>query len=203
MIGILNYGMGNLKSVQKAVEHHGVTTKLIETHSDFDKITKIILPGVGHFGQAMTQLKSRDLINPLHSAICEQTIPVLGICLGMQLMCKSSEEGDAEGLGWIDATVQRVEPQDTLRYKVPHTGWNTLEKQKSSGLLENIASPVEMYFVHSYYVKCNNPSDVLTLTNYTLSFASSFEHKNIFGVQFHPEKSHQSGSVMLKNFLNL
>lgn len=203
MVGILNYGMGNLKSVQKAVENHGMTTKLIETYSDFEKITKLILPGVGHFGQAMTELKSRDLINPLHSAVYEQNIPVLGICLGMQLMCKSSEEGDEEGLGWIDATVQRFQPQDTLRYKVPHTGWNTIERQKSSRLLENIALPVEMYFVHAYYVKCNCPSDVLTQTNYVLPFTSSFERETIFGVQFHPEKSHQSGSVMLKNFINL
>jgi glutamine amidotransferase len=200
---IVDYGMGNLFSVQKKLDQMNVKTIVSSSISDIESADKIILPGVGHFEKALINLEQMKLTEVLNHKILEQKTPVLGICLGMQLMCNQSEEGEGEGLKWIDATVKRFQLSNTLRYKVPHTGWNEIEIVKESPLMSGITNGSEFYFVHRYYVECNNPSDVLNTTNYEINFSSAFQKDNIFGVQYHPEKSHDTGTKLITNFVNL
>jgi len=200
-IVIVDYGMGNLHSVWRKLKRLDIDVVLSDDFNAFQNADKILLPGVGHFGKAMNNLKRRRLLGPLQEAVLVHKKPVLGICLGMQLMANHSEEGHAKGLGWVDAKVVRMKIHDSLRYKTPHTGWNTLQYMKESILWQDLNNDAEMYFVHSYHVVCNNSEDVLSTTNYPDSFVSAFEHKHIFGVQFHPEKSHFQGEKLLQNFL--
>ncbi|MEP6705826.1 MAG: imidazole glycerol phosphate synthase subunit HisH, partial [Acidobacteriota bacterium] len=164
---------------------------------------KIILPGVGHFGTAMSNLMELDLIDVLNEAVLVKAKPILGICLGMELMAKSSEEGGARGLGWLDARNVRLNIPNDDRHKIPHMGWNQIEKRKSSRLLNGIEPSSEFYFAHSYHLELDDPSDLLTETPYGSGFPSAIEKGNIFGVQFHPEKSHDVGARLLKNFIEL
>jgi glutamine amidotransferase len=201
LITIVDYGMGNLHSVKKKLDRLSSNVKISSSPNDILASGKIILPGVGHFQNAMQNLKSLGLIDALNLAVLENKIPILGICLGMQLMTKHSEEGDSAGLGWFDANVVKFKVKDTLQYKIPHTGWNQTLNKKGSKLLENIENNEEFYFVHSYHVELNNLTDALHETEYEYSFVSAIEKENIIGVQYHPEKSHQAGELMLKNFI--
>lgn len=202
-IVIVDYGMGNLFSVQKKLNRMDVKVIISSSVSDIEKADKIILPGVGHFEKAMTNLNEMKLIDVLNHQVLEQKKPILGICLGMQLMCNESEEGNCEGLKWIDATVKHFEISDTLRYKIPHTGWNQIHITKESPLMNGIANGNEFYFVHRFHVTCHNSSDILNTTDYEISFSSAFQKENIFGVQYHPEKSHDTGTRLMENFVNL
>jgi glutamine amidotransferase len=203
MIAIIDYGMGNLKSVKRKMDRIGVKSVITSDPEEIKQSDKIILPGVGHFAKAVLEIKKRELWDVLNQQVLIGKKPVLGICLGMQLMTRHSEEGDSDGFGWIDANVIRFKVSDTIRYKVPHTGWNTLNQINRSPLFDNINVNSEFYFVHSYYIHCNNSQDILTETIYDTSFTSSFQKDNIFGVQFHPEKSHDAGELLLRNFINL
>ncbi len=200
---ILDYKMGNLNSVKKKIERLGADVIISSIKEDVLSADKLILPGVGHFGMAMDSLRDLGLIEPLNEAVLVNKIPVLGICLGMQIMTKKSDEGGVEGLGWIDAEVVRFKVNDTLKFKVPHTGWNQISNLKNSKLMNGILDQSEFYFVHSFYVKLGNPSLGLNDTEYENSFTSAFEKENIYGVQYHPEKSHDVGALLLENFLNL
>lgn len=201
---VLDYGMGNLRSVLRKLTRLGANAEISKNFRQLKWAEKIILPGVGHFGKAMDNLKKLDLIETLNEAVLQQKKPVLGICLGMQLMARQSEEGDAVGLGWIDADVVRFRMADPVRHKVPHIGWNSLTVVKNNHpLLTGLDNDVEMYFVHSYYVKCNQHEHVLTTTDYGNTFHSAFASENIMGVQFHPEKSHNWGELMLSNFIKI
>ena len=162
----------------------------------------MILPGVGHFANGMKKLRELELIDVLDEKVLSQKTPILGICLGMQLFCKFSEEGNIEGLKWFDADTVRFKKND-VRHKIPHMGWNSLEVMKKSELFKSLDKEHLFYFVHSYYVKCNIQEDVLATTNYAYEFVSAIEKDNIYGVQFHPEKSHEWGEQVLKNFLEL
>jgi len=164
---------------------------------------KIILVGVGHFGKAMDNLKQLDLIDSLTEAVMEKHKPVLGICLGMQLMAKTSEEGDADGLSWIDANVKRIQVSDTVKYKVPHVGWNQIIKMKDSALMKGVGNADEFYFAHSYHMDVFDSNLILNVTEYSNKFVSGIERDNIFGVQYHPEKSHDAGDILLSNFVDL
>lgn len=195
--------MGNLHSVYKKVSSLGVDVSIASKAKELTGATHIILPGVGHFGKAMDNLKKLDLIEALHEQVSEKHIPILGICLGMQLMANSSEEGEAQGLGWFDARVRKFEMKDKLHFKVPHTGWNTIEIKKNHPVLHGINNQSEFYFVHSYYFDCNENEDVLCSTNYEINFTSSIQKNNILGMQFHPEKSHDLGELLFKNFISL
>jgi len=202
-VTIVDYGMGNLFSVKRALEQIKVPSLITSDAEQILKADKLILPGVGHFAKAMENLGALNLIDSLNEAVLIKQTPILGICLGMQLMAENSEEGGVKGFGWFKASVKKLCVKDTLKYKIPHVSWNTLQASKQSKLLENIDLSSEFYFVHSFQVKLNDPTDELTSTVYEESFTSSIEKKNIFGVQFHPEKSYDAGQQMLKNFNNI
>lgn len=200
---IVDYGMGNLNSVKKALDGLKVESVISSKAKDILDCQKIILPGVGHFGKAMDNLKKLDLLESLNEAVLSRQKPLLGICLGMQLLARRSEEGTSEGLGWVDAEVVKFRVSDKLKYKIPHIGWNQLLVKKRSLLMKNIPDESEFYFVHSYHLQIGNPSDLLSETRFDYVFPSAIEKGNIFGVQFHPEKSHDAGLRMLKNFVEM
>jgi imidazole glycerol-phosphate synthase subunit HisH len=199
---IIDYGMGNIRSVLNKIHRAGHNAEVSYQHEMIEKADKLILPGVGHFSNGMKRLKERNLLEILNRRVLTDKIPILGICLGMQLLTLHSEEGDVNGLGWIDAETIRFRIND-IRHKVPHMGWNSIEQKKESRLLNGIPDSSYFYFVHSYHVKCNKAEDILTTSNYVYDFVSAVEKENIFGTQFHPEKSHGTGERMLNNFLNI
>lgn len=195
--------MGNIFSVRKVIERIGFTCRVSQSYKDIKQAAKIILPGVGHFGKAMNNLKERNLIDELNEAVLTRKTPVMGICLGMQLMASHSEEGDVRGLGWFDADVIKFRIEHNDKFKVPHMGWNTISHEKPEALFMNsINEDDEFYFVHSYHVVPKNEEDILTKTLYEYSFVSSIVRDHIVGYQFHPEKSHKAGEQLIKNFLS-
>jgi imidazole glycerol-phosphate synthase subunit HisH len=202
-VAIVDYGMGNLHSVKRKLDRVGVHPQLTADPDELLRADKLVLPGVGHFGKAMEHLYTLGLVPALHEAVVERKTPILGICLGMQLFARHSEEGDAEGLGWIDAHVRRFAIDDTRRFKVPHMGWNGIRVARSSPMLEGVTAQTEFYFVHAYHVVCRDSEDVLCDTDYAYPFTSVVQRGNLYGVQFHPEKSHEAGEVLLRNFLYL
>ena len=202
-LAIVDYGMGNLNSVKKKLDRLKTTASITSNPKDIIKADKIILVGVGHFAKAMKNIKELNLLDTLNEAVIIKKKPVLGICLGMQLMAKDSEEGNTEGLGWLDANVRKMQVGDTLRFKIPHTGWNKITQSKKSRLMKGIPESSEFYFVHSYHLMSNETSNILNETEYCFKFTSAIEKDNIFGVQYHPEKSHDVGEVLLKNFISL
>lgn len=200
---IVDYGMGNLHSIMKKVRQTGVNASISSNPKDILTADKLILPGVGHFGKAMESLKHNNLIETLNEAVLVKKKPVLGICLGAQLMTKYSEEGNVDGLGWIDAQVVQFKIKNKREYKIPHMGWNTITIEKQSNLMKNICMEDEFYFIHSYYLSVNDKSSILNTTNYSETFVSAIEKENIFGFQYHPEKSHDAGATLFKNYINL
>lgn len=202
MITIVDYGMGNLGSIANMLEAVGSTSIITSDIALIEKATKLILPGVGSFDAGMNNIRDRNLIPVLNQKVIEEKIPVLGICLGMQLMVRSSEEGSCDGLGWLNGTAHKFEDSLSRRLKVPHMGWNTVVASKNSKLFDG-NSESRFYFVHSYYVKMHDRNEELLSSNYGLNFASGFQKDNIYGVQFHPEKSHRYGKVMFEAFVNL
>lgn len=200
---IIDYNMGNLRSIQKRFEKNGRQAIISNNFSEIEKADKLILPGVGHFKIAMNKIEEMGLKSLLDYKVLEQKTPILGICLGMQLMAKHSEEGNANGLGWFDANVLKFNIQDKLKYKIPHIGWNDIEIQKNNPLFKGIEESKKFYFVHSYHIVCCDTNDILTKTEYEYTFTSSIWRDNIFGVQFHPEKSHEQGDILLSNFYQI
>ena len=202
-IHIVDYGMGNIFSVQKKLLQENINVTISSEPKDIFEADKIILIGVGHFNKAMDNLIDLNLIEPLNDFALIQKKPVLGICLGMQLMAKSSEEGNNRnrGLGWVDASVKKFQTDDFKKFKIPHMGWNNINSLKNSALMKNISSQDDFYFVHSFFMEPNDPDLVLNETIYIDKFCSGIEKENIFGVQYHPEKSHDAGQTLLKNFI--
>lgn len=202
-IVIVDYQMGNIHSVARKLARLQATFSVTADPREIGKADKLILPGVGHFMKAMQYLDELHLIDVLNDFALVKCKPILGICLGMQLMANASEEGNVAGLGWIDAQVVKFRVKDKLAYKVPHTGWNQIVNKKESILAKGIPDSSEFYFVHSYHLVANDSADVLHETTYEYSFPSAVEKGNIFGVQYHPEKSHGAGELLLKNFISL
>ena len=202
-IVIVDFGMGNLFSIQKKITKLGFNSIISSKQEDINNADKIILPGVGHFKMAMDNLKKADLIEVLNENVLKKNKPILGICLGMQLMTSFSEEGNEYGLGWVDCKVSSFNIKNSLRYKIPHTGWNKIKIKKESRLMKNISENFEFYFIHSFHVKNIDVKHILNTTHYEHTFTSAFEKDNIFGVQYHPEKSHESGDLILTNFISL
>ncbi len=198
MITIINYGMGNLRSVQKAFEQAGFPALVTSDPQKIEEATRIVLPGVGAFADCMKSLQRRKLIDPILRAI-EAKKPFLGICLGLQILFEESEEfGIHKGLGVIPGRVVRF--RLAKKYKVPHMGWNRIKKQKRLPMLAEIPDGSYFYFVHSYYVIPEDPEVVVTTTDYPRDFCSSIAKENIFACQFHPEKSQKIGLTLLKAF---
>ncbi len=202
-IVIINYGMGNLRSVEKKFQRVGVNALISSDLELIEKADKLVLPGVGHFASGVKKLQERGIWDLINKKVLQEKVPILGICLGMQLMAKFSEEGNVNGLGWFDAEVVKFRIKDKLKHKIPHMGWNNIVKKKESTLLKDIHSDAMFYFVHSYHMKCNNSEDILTTTNYEYEFVSAIEKENIFGTQFHPEKSHDFGEKLISNFVKI
>ncbi|MDG2061504.1 MAG: imidazole glycerol phosphate synthase subunit HisH [SAR86 cluster bacterium] len=202
-IAVIDYGMGNLHSVKKALNYLNVDPIITSTKIDIDSADKIILVGVGHFKKALENLRSLNIIDALNDAVLIRKKPILGICLGMQLMAKKSEEGNIEGLGWIDGEIKKFEVKNSLKYKVPHIGWNNIEITQDSPLMKDIKNNTEFYFVHSYHFVTKNKKYIVNETKYEDRFISAFQDDNIFGVQYHPEKSHDHGKTLLKNFIEI
>jgi glutamine amidotransferase len=201
-IVIVDYKMGNIHSVARKLKMLGVNYEISNNPDTIKQADKLILPGVGHFGKAMLQLEESNLISVLNDVVLIQKKPILGICLGMQLMANFSEEGNVNGLGWIDGKVKRFQVNDKLRFKIPHTSWNQISICKESQMNIGLDNTSEFYFVHAYYFRANNESDILHKTTYEQEFVSAVQKENIVGVQYHPEKSHDLGMQLIKNFVS-
>jgi imidazole glycerol-phosphate synthase subunit HisH len=198
MIGIIDYHLNNLRSVQKAFEKVGVQSFISDNPNELRKAEKLVLPGVGAFGQAMGNLRQFNLESMIKEHVANKQ-PLLGICLGMQLLfAKSFELGEYEGLNFIDGEV-KIFPSTV---KVPHMGWNQIEVIKQSAILKDVVENSFVYFVHSYYAEPKEDV-VLTKTDYGFKFTSIVQKENVFGIQFHPEKSQKTGLQLLKNFSQL
>lgn len=202
MLAVIDYGAGNLRSVLHALTSLGVSSlRVVRAPHEMKGATKLILPGVGAFGAGMDQLRAQDLVAPIHDAVAAG-MPTLGICVGMQFLFESSDEmGTHEGLGLIKGHVTRFPEQIGL--KVPHMGWNQLIPTRESGLITGIAPGSYAYFVHSYYCAPTDPADVLLTTDYGFPIASAVQRGNLYGVQFHPEKSQRTGLQLLANFVEV
>lgn len=202
MITIVDYGMGNIGSLVNMFKRIGINTRIGSDPKGIRKAEKLVLPGVGAFDAAMQRINDRPgLRQVLEDMVLNEQVPVLGVCLGMQLLTRSSEEGVLPGLGWIPGATARFPRLNGL--KVPHMGWNVAHLNTSSPLTANVSSEPRYYFVHSYYVQVDEPAHSLMRTHHGLDFDSAIGIKNIFGVQFHPEKSHRFGMQILKNFAAL
>lgn len=203
MITIVDYGMGNLGSIQNMFRRINVASEITGEPEKISRAAKILLPGVGAFDAAMERIDASGLKPVLDKKALDEKVPVLGICLGMQLLTKSSEEGVLPGLGWINAKTIRFKFEPGISLKVPHMGWNRVFTVKESPLTSNLPEEPRFYFVHSYHVRAEDPADVVTITHYGTDFHSVVQHENIFGAQFHPEKSHLFGMKLLENFASV
>ena len=202
MISIVDYGVGNLASVRNMLKKVGYNSIVTNSAQDILNSSHIILPGVGSFDSGMKALRSKgELLDVINHVVKVDKKPVLGICLGMQLMTKGSDEGIEAGLSWIDADVKSLRGNIPDNFKVPHMGWNNITDYCNSKLSRTGSSQDRFYFVHSYYVKCNKIKDILFTTEYGIEFTVGFKRENIIGVQFHPEKSHKFGMSFFKNFI--
>ena len=201
MIGIVNYGSGNIQAIATIYQRLHVPFLIASTPAELAQADRIILPGVGAFDQAMHELEASGLRQALDTAALEQKKPVLGICVGMQLLAKSSQEGRAAGLGWIDGEVRKFDHATFgERTLLPHMGWNTVTPTGPDPLFREVVEEHGYYFLHSFYFTCRDQGDVLATTSYGETFTSAVRRGNIAGVQFHPEKSHQNGVRLLQNF---
>jgi imidazole glycerol-phosphate synthase subunit HisH len=200
---VVDYGMGNLHSVSRKLTKIGVEATICGDPKELLSAHKLVLPGVGHFKKAVLNLKTSGLWDALNELVLIKQVPILGICLGMQLMGEHSEEGDVDGLGWFQANVVRFDVKDTIKYKVPHMGWNTVKRCKESLLFQGVDENAEFYFVHAYHMKPNEIAQASAFTNYEYDFCSAMEKENIYGIQFHPEKSHDAGEKVLLNFAKM
>jgi glutamine amidotransferase len=202
MIIIVDYGMGNLGSILNMFKKIGGQARVSSDHNEIRNADKLILPGVGAFDTGMQRLQELDLIDALNWKVLHQKTPILGVCLGMQLLTRRSEEGTLSGLGWINGETIKFhfDPKQT-KLKIPHMGWNTIKIHREGTLFRGMEKDSRFYFVHSYHMVCDHSEDILSTTDYGYEFVSAMQRGNIMGAQFHPEKSHKFGMSVLRNFM--
>ena len=201
MIGIIDYGLGNIKAFLNVYNRLSISAKVIKVKNDFEGVSKIILPGVGAFDHAMTKLNNSGFRDKLEMLVCSEMTPVLGICVGMQILSNSSDEGGLSGLGWIDGKVEKFNINDIpYKTKLPHMGWNNVSLKNDNPLMKGLSENSKFYFLHSFFFSCSDKSNALSSSFYGKEFTCVVNHENVYGVQFHPEKSHHNGVTLLKNF---
>ncbi len=206
MIAIVDYGLGNIRAFANVYKKLNIDCYYASTADDLIKATKIILPGVGAFDHAMNMLNDSGLRETLDRLVKEKKVPVLGICVGMQMMADSSDEGELPGLGWIKGRVKKVDNSTLLNsksYPLPHMGWNNVELKVDEPLFKHFDISPEFYFLHSYYFDCDDKVHIIGSADYGFKFSCIVRHGNIHGIQCHPEKSHHNGVRILKNFSEL
>ena len=203
LLGIIDLKLGNIGSIKRMVEKVGGSTLIIDDPCKLDDVNKVILPGVGHFDNGIKQLRKNSFDSQLVDRLEKRQLDLLGICLGMQLLCKSSEEGKEEGLGLIDAEVIKINSTEERNLKVPHMGWNVVKSVKHNLIIPEIEEKQRFYFVHSFKVVPSNDNIIIGKSFYGGEFCSAFQSRNITGVQFHPEKSHRFGMSLMKRFVHM
>ncbi|WP_047417873.1 imidazole glycerol phosphate synthase subunit HisH [Cellulophaga sp. Hel_I_12] len=204
MMTIVNYGSGNIQAILNIYKQLNIDCFVANAPDQLAEATKLILPGVGAFDETMQQLVNSGFKKELDRLVLQEKIPVIGICVGMQILANKSEEGELPGLGYIDGEVKKFDSTKfTQKPYLPHLGWNTINPTNAHKIFENIDFQTGFYFLHSYYFSCKNSDDILSRTNYGEDFSSAIYNENVFGMQFHPEKSHSNGIQLFKNFANL
>lgn len=201
MITIVDYGLGNIRAFLNVYKQLNMEAKTAQTAAELEGVTKVILPGVGAFDHAMERLEESGMRETLDDLVLRQRVPVLGVCVGMQILARTSDEGKLSGLGWINGRVRAFRSWDPARsLPVPHMGWNDVKPVPGSKLFDQLQSEARFYFLHSFFFECAREEDALAVSHYGAEFSSAVNAGNIFGVQFHPEKSHHFGTRLLKNF---
>ena len=200
MIIVVDYGVGNISSMLNMLEFLGVEALPSREPADIGRASALVLPGVGAFDKAMKCLRETGSIGPLTDAVLRRRVPVLGVCLGMQLLARCSEEGESEGLGWIDADVRRIRLDPASSLKVPHIGWSIVRPTRPSALFPDVDAVERFYFVHGYHMVCRDPDTILATVKYGADLCCAVQQDNVWGVQFHPEKSHRFGMRLLAAF---
>ena len=204
MIAIIDYGLGNVKAFFDVYKKLNISSKIVQAVEDLKTAEKVILPGVGAFDHAMQRLVRTGMKTALDDLVNNRNVPVLGVCVGMQILARSSEEGNLPGLGWVDGEVKRfAKSYSNTPTPVPHMGWNNITALTTNGLFKGLDATARFYFLHSYYFNCDHPENVIAFTDYAGDFTCALRSGNIYGVQFHPEKSHQWGVTLLENFAKL
>lgn len=204
MIGIVNYGSGNVYAISNIYNRLNIPHIITADFDQLKQASHLILPGVGAFDETMQILNTTGLKSFLDELVLEKKKPIMGICVGMQLLAEGSEEGDLQGFGWIKGYVKKFNPE-LMKQKpyLPHLGWNTVKIEKETTIFREVDSAKGFYFLHSYYFECARQDDVLATTNYGITYASAVNNQNVYGMQFHPEKSHQNGIEIFRNFSQL
>jgi glutamine amidotransferase len=204
MIAIIDYGLGNVKAFANVYKYLDIKITIATQANDLKKASKVILPGVGAFDYAMQRLEKSGMRQLLDEMVLHRHVPVLGICVGMQMLAGSSEEGNLPGLGWLDGEVKKFTPSSLSNsMRLPHMGWNNVKPLKTNGLLQGLDLDARFYFLHSYFFQSHKNGDIIAVTDYDGEFACAVNSGNIYGVQFHPEKSHQWGVRLLENFAKM
>lgn len=204
MITLIDYGVGNINAFVNVYKRVDIPVKVAKNAQDLEGAQKLILPGVGHFDHAMSQLNNSGMRAKLDELVLQEKIPVIGICVGMQMMGNYSDEGNMEGLKWIDASVKKFDETKINQVtRLPHMGWNDVKPKKDLALFKGLEEDAIFYFLHTYYFECNNPDDIMAVSDYGIEFACAAHHENKYGIQFHPEKSHHYGETLLHNFAKL
>ena len=204
MITIIDYGLGNIRAFLNVYRRLNIEARTATTAEELTQASKVILPGVGSFDQAMDKLLRSGMRDALDDLVLRQRVPVLGVCVGMQILGRESDEGTRPGLGWIDGRVKKIESltsNDPL--PVPHMGWNDVHPVSPTGLFAHLGSGARFYFLHSYYFQCDREADTIAVSRYGGDFTCATGAANVFGVQFHPEKSHHDGARLLQNFAEM
>jgi len=204
MITIIDYGVGNIFAFQNVFKRLNISSRIAKCVEDLKEVDKLILPGVGHFDYAMSQLNNSGMRERIDELVLVEKKPVIGICVGMQMMANKSDEGTLDGLGWIDANVKKFNELTIQHHtKLPHMGWNDVKPNENHPLFKGLEQESIFYFLHSFYFNCKDQKNIISTTDYGINFASSVYKENIYGIQFHPEKSHSYGEKLLENFAKL